>query len=149
MNRRHRSAQLAGRASVQLHTLIFFDEGDGKEDDAFILDINTSELSEPSFTVMVPRYGIEGKVKVPLSADDPNLKREPDKHRLVYENKDGTKLFLQVFDKVKIKIWVRKIQDYQRELVLDLVEPRVVAQIGKRGRGDEQITHDATKKMRQ
>ena len=149
MNRRHRSAQLAGRASVQLHTLIFFDEGDGKEDDAFILDINTSELSEPSFTVMVPRYGIEGKVKVPLSADDPNLKREPDKHRLVYENKDGTKLFLQVFDKVKIKIWVRKIQDYQRELVLDLVEPRVVAQTGKRGRGDEQITHDATKKMRQ
>eukprot|EP00985_Skeletonema_marinoi_P003582 scaffold1546_cov121-Skeletonema_marinoi.AAC.10 len=54
MNRRHRAAQLAGRASVQLHTLIFFaggEEGEGggaKEEDAYVLDVETSPNSEPS-----------------------------------------------------------------------------------------------------
>ena len=62
MNRRHRSAQLAGRASVQLHTLIFFSGDGAKEEDAYVLDVDTAEASEPSFTVMVPRYGIEGRV---------------------------------------------------------------------------------------
>jgi exosome complex exonuclease DIS3/RRP44 len=122
MNRRHRAAQLAGRASVQLHTLIFF-AGDGeKEEDAYVLDVETGDGSEPSFTVMVPRYGIEGRVKLSISADDPNLVRSPEKHRLTY--KQGTKTTnLQVLDKVKVRIWVREVQDHQRELVLDLVEP--------------------------
>jgi exosome complex exonuclease DIS3/RRP44 len=122
MNRRHRAAQLAGRASVQLHTLIFF-AGDGeKEEDAYVLDVETGDGSEPSFTVMVPRYGIEGRVKISISADDPNLVRSPEKHRLTY--KQGTKTTtLQVLDKVKVRIWVREVQDHQRELVLDLVEP--------------------------
>jgi exosome complex exonuclease DIS3/RRP44 len=122
MNRRHRAAQLAGRASVQLHTLIFF-AGDGaKEEDAYVLDVETADGSEPSFTVMVPRYGIEGRVKLSISADDPNLVRSPEEHRLTYKQGAAT-TNLQVLDKVKVRIWVREVQDHQRELVLDLVEP--------------------------
>jgi exosome complex exonuclease DIS3/RRP44 len=115
MNRRHRAAQLAGRASVQLHTLIFF-AGDGeKEEEAYVLDVETGDGSEPC-------YGIEGRVKLTISADDPNLVRSPEKHRLTY--KQGIKTTnLQVLDKVKVRIWVREVQDHQRELVLDLVEP--------------------------
>jgi exosome complex exonuclease DIS3/RRP44 len=56
MNRRHRSAQLAGRASVQLHTLIFFAGEGEKEEDAYILDIDTNESKEVSFSIMIPRY---------------------------------------------------------------------------------------------
>jgi exosome complex exonuclease DIS3/RRP44 len=122
MNRRHRAAQLAGRASVQLHTLIFF-AGDGaKEEEAYVLDVETGDGSEPSFTVMVPRYGIEGRVKLSISADDPNLVRSPEEHRLTYKQ-GTTTTTLQVLDKVKVLIWVREVQDHQRELVLDLVEP--------------------------
>jgi exosome complex exonuclease DIS3/RRP44 len=148
MNRRHRSAQLAGRASVQLHTLIFFTGDSAKEDDAYILDIDTSEVNEPSFTVIVPRYGIEGRVKIPLSADDPNLVREPEKHRLLY-NKEGTKISLQVFDKVKVKIWVREIQDHQRELVLELVQPSfTIVKATKRELQDDKHSSSKTKKRR-
>lgn len=122
MNRRHRAAQLAGRASVQLHTLIFF-AGDGaKEEDAYVLDVDTSSASEPSFTVMVPRYGIEGRVKLSVAADDPNLVRSQENHSISYEQ-GSTTTTIQVLDKVSVRIWVREIQDHQRELVVDLLEP--------------------------
>jgi len=124
MNRRHRSAQLAGRASVQLHTLIFFSGDGAKEEDAYVLDVETSEASDPSFTVIVPRYGIEGRVSLPhISADDPNLERDAEKHRLTY-NLGKRSVSVQVFDKVRVRIWVREVQEHQQELVLDLLEPQ-------------------------
>lgn len=128
MNRRHRAAQLAGRASVQLHTLIFFSGANsgGKEEDAYVLDVDTSDTAEPSFTVIVPRYGIEGRVKLPnIAADDPNLVRHVEQHRVQYKSpKTGeVTASVQVFEKVSVKIWVRTIQENQKELVLDLIEP--------------------------
>jgi len=126
MNRRHRSAQLAGRASVQLHTLIFFSgEGGEKEEDAYVLDIDTNESNEPSFTVIVPKYGIEGRVKLShLSSDDPNLVRDPKEHRLCLKDDNGEAVAsVQVFEKVRVKIWVRYVQEGHRELVLDLISP--------------------------
>ena len=127
MNRRHRSAQMAGRASVQLHTLVFFSgEGGAREEDAYILDVETEEDSKPAFRVIVPRYGIEGMVLLPIEADDKNLTRYPADHRIVYNN-SGTNISIQVFDKVRVRIWVREVQDFQRELVLDLLEPSLVS----------------------
>ena len=129
MNRRHRSAQLAGRASVQLHTLIFFsgageeeeeEEEDAKEEDAYVLDVETAQGSDPSFTVIVPRYGIEGRVVLShISPTDPKLVRDATNHKIVYD-KDVS---IQVFDRVRVKIWVRNLQDHQKELVLNLLEP--------------------------
>lgn len=118
MNRRHRSAQLAGRSSVQLHTLIFF-SGDGdREEDAYVLDVDTTS-TEPSFSVIVPRYGIEGRVR--MEGISPSL-LESDEHRLCYHGDTG-ELSIQVFDKIKVRIWVRELEDHQRELVLNLVSP--------------------------
>jgi len=129
MNRRHRAAQLAGRASVQLHTLIFFSgDNSGKEEDAYILDVDTSEGVEPSFTVIVPRYGIEGRVRLSnISANDANLVREPELHRISYKDDATGKVAtsIQVFEKVRVKIWVNIVQENQKELVVDLVEPKI------------------------
>jgi exosome complex exonuclease DIS3/RRP44 len=123
MNRRHRAAQLAGRDSVQLHTLIFF-AGDGaKEEDAYVLDVNTAKSSEPFFNVIVPRYGIEGRVKLTMNPEDPNLCRMPDQHKMAYVRSDNTTVSVQVFDRVRVRVWVNEVQDHQRELVLDLLEP--------------------------
>jgi len=118
MNRRHRAAQLAGRASVHLHTLIFFSNG-CKEEDAYVLDVETAENSDPSIRAMVPQYGIEGQVKLPVSGDDPKLIRFPRENKIIFDND----VSIQVFDKVRVKIWVRVIQAYQRELVIELVNP--------------------------
>jgi len=118
MNRRHRAAQLAGRASVQLHTLILFSDNP-QEEDGYVLDVETAEKSDPSIRVMVPQYGIEGQVKIPISHDDPKLRRLPDENRIVY----GEKISIQVFDKIRVRVWVREAQAYQRELVIDLLSP--------------------------
>lgn len=119
MNRRHRSAQLAGRSSVQLHTLIFFSGGPPKEDFGYVLDVETSPTKEKPFcAVFVPRYGIEGKVTIPIAGDDEDMERFPEEHKLVYKSNS-----IQVFDKVKVSIWVRESEDHHRELVMDLVEP--------------------------
>jgi len=135
MNRRSRGAQNAGRSSVQLHTLIFFagdDDtksaakggGDGaKEEDAYVLDVEMSPDLDPSIRVIVPRYGIEGQVKLPVSAGDSRLSRSPEVHRISFHEGDGTTSSIQVFDKVKIRIWVKVSPDHQRELILDLLEP--------------------------
>ena len=123
MNRRHRSAQLAGRASVQLHTLIFFDSAKAKEEDAYVLDVETAEKSDPSFTVIVPRYGIEGRVSLALNPDDPKLVRIPNEHKIVYDNKAS----IQVFDKVRVSISVQTDLDHQRELLIKLVDPKMVS----------------------
>lgn len=142
MNRRHRSAQLAGRASVQLHTLIFF-SGDGvKEEDAYVLDVGMEEGSAPFFAVIVPRYGIEGRAFLPqILADDPNLKRDAETHRLTYKMADKT-VSVQVFDKVRVKIWVREVQEHQKELVLDLLEPHFGA--GRREQVSQKRAADNT-----
>jgi len=121
MNRRHRAAQLAGRSSVQLHTLIFFagKEGARQQEDAYVLDVDTAEGCIPSFQVIVPRYGIEGRVKCSqIDPQDENLVRDPENFCIRY--KDTT---IQVFDKVSVKIWIRKEADQQKELVLDLISP--------------------------
>ncbi|KAL7508208.1 hypothetical protein ACHAXN_005291 [Cyclotella atomus] len=135
MNRRHRAAQLAGRASVQLHTLIFFsgdDQGEGggvKEEDAYVLDVETSDNTEPSFSVMVPRYGIEGRVRLShIATDDPCLVRDQESFSLYYKDtKSGNvQASVAVFDKVRVRIWVKKSRDH-RVLILDLLEPKVLA----------------------
>lgn len=126
MNRRHRAAQLAGRASVQLHTLLVF-SGDhaGKDEDAYVLDVETDESKEVSLAVIVPRYGIEGRVRISgLKAGDKNLTRNADKHFIAHKDPvTSIETKIQVFDKVRVKIFVNVVQETQRELVLELLEP--------------------------
>ncbi len=50
MNRRHKAAQYAQRASVNLYTLLFF-RGKVCVEEAYILTVTTDRIS-----VMVPRY---------------------------------------------------------------------------------------------
>jgi hypothetical protein len=69
--------------------------------------------------VIVPRYGIEGRVRLPhLTALDENIKRDAEKHSISHK---GTKI--QVFDKVRVRISVKVLQETQKELMLDLIQP--------------------------
>ena len=55
---------------------------------------------------MVPRYGIEGRVRLTNIGNDECLFRDPERHRLGYKDaKTGTILAsVTVFDKVRVKI---------------------------------------------
>ena len=54
MNYRHKMAQYAGRASVDLHTQLFF-RNRKVDEEAYVLAVKKNALQ-----VLIPRYGIEG-----------------------------------------------------------------------------------------
>lgn len=56
LNKRHHNAQMAGRASVELHTLIFFDNK------TVVADARITKVKANGLIVFVPKYGIEGPV---------------------------------------------------------------------------------------
>lgn len=132
---------------MQLHTLIFFSSDSAKEEDAFVLDVDTADKSEPVLRVIVPRYGIEGQVKIPVLADDPNLTRLPEQHKISYQAK-ANEFSIQVFDKIRVSIWVKQSQDYQRELMIELVSPDF--DLGKKRKGDSatNITGEKTRRSK-
>lgn len=65
LNERHHNAQMAGRASVELHTLIFF-HGRVAIADARVMKVRSNGL-----IVFVPKYGIEGPIL--LNAKQPKV----------------------------------------------------------------------------
>ena len=123
-----------------MHTLIFFSGDTAKEEDAFVLDVDTADKSEPTFRVIVPRYGIEGQVRIPVDAEDSKLERSPASHMISYQNTDR-KVSIQVFDKVQVSIWVKNSQDYKRELIIELVSPQF--ETGHRKRRNDSGSEDA------
>ncbi|GAX77417.1 hypothetical protein CEUSTIGMA_g4862.t1 [Chlamydomonas eustigma] len=75
LNKRHHNAQMAGRASVELHTLIFFN-GRTVVADARITKVKTNGL-----IVFVPKFGIEGPVYLTPSAARKNSKADAGKQK--------------------------------------------------------------------
>ncbi len=63
INYRHRMAQYAGRASVNLHTHIFF-RGRRRDETGYVLFVRQNALQ-----VMIPKYGLEGTL---FLRDDPD-----------------------------------------------------------------------------
>ena len=136
MNRRHRAAQHVQRASVQLHTLVYFTARPSTEV-AYVLSVTVEK-----FSVMVPRFGIEAAidwelVREALGADhcefDPALHKmelfssrrgEAEGAKKGKDNKKQGKLLLslQVFGKVTTCIKVRNPQSVaDRKLIVSLV----------------------------
>jgi exosome complex exonuclease DIS3/RRP44 len=120
MNRRHRAAQHVQRASVQLHTLVYFAARPSVEE-AYVLGISAHK-----FTVMIPRFGIEGSiewdvVKKTLPASE--LSFDSVLHRMtLYDVHRREIISLQVFGRVQIAIRVRCNSDVQkRKLCIALV----------------------------
>eukprot|EP00898_Chlorokybus_atmophyticus_P008814 jgi/Chlat1/8934/Chrsp94S08251 len=118
INVRHRNAQMAGRASVQLHTLIFF-RNKSVDADARVIKVRTNGI-----IVFVPKYGIEGPIYVTPHAkskgeaavtDDFTL----DEERQTVVSKDG-KIAFRVFDTLTINISVQEPQPNRPKLMLAL-----------------------------
>jgi exosome complex exonuclease DIS3/RRP44 len=143
LNVRHRNAQLAGRASVELHTLIFF------KDRQILADARVTRVKSNGLIVFVPKFGIEGPVF--LSAIDsgsgggsggsgsgvnskklktgaPTTEDVPmsdgafhfDEEKQIVSNASGS-LRYTIFDACAVKIFVQEGTGRRRTLVLELV----------------------------
>ncbi|GFR51506.1 hypothetical protein Agub_g13921 [Astrephomene gubernaculifera] len=142
LNKRHRNAQMAGRASVELHTLIFF------KSRSVIADARVTRVKANGLIVFVPKYGIEGPVYLTArdknnaasgsgsgAADGPvGQQQQPpqqqpqqrlqfllDEEAQTVTSTDGSVRFA-VFDKCAVRISVEEGEAHRRTLVLTLVD---------------------------
>ena len=119
LNLRHTMAQHAGRASVGLHTLIFF-RGRDEEEDAYVIKVR-----ENGVVVLVPRYGIEGIVYVCESGG-----HNPFSFDQAEDTLRAPGCVLRTFDKVRVRIRVNTEKAHKPKLELSIVEPQLPARAG-------------------
>lgn len=124
LNLRHRNAQLAGRASVELHTLIFF-RGKTVLADARVVKVRANGL-----LVFVPKYGIEGPVH--WDDDGAGAKLVYDEDRQHVAAADGS-LAYTIFDACAVTISVEEGFANRRTLRLRLADRATLPEAERMG----------------
>ncbi|CAH0488300.1 unnamed protein product [Peronospora farinosa] len=117
LNRRHHAAQLAGRASVTLHTVMYFQQYPTRTD-AVITKVKNNGVG-----VLLPRFGIEGMIFLCEKGeqDDEHVVRyNANCHSLTLVQKKNRTL--QVFDRVLVKVYVALTFGNRQELKMDLLD---------------------------
>ena len=97
INYKHRNAQFAGRASTDLHTYLFFKRKGETEVDAVVAGLKRTGRGDPSLSVSVPRFGVEGLVTLKDGEWEMN-----EDETVLRKVADGTTL--SVFDHVIVKV---------------------------------------------
>ncbi|BAT79018.1 hypothetical protein VIGAN_02181000 [Vigna angularis var. angularis] len=113
LNYRHRNAQHAGRASVELHTLIYF-RNRPTDTEARIVKIRSN-----GFFVFVPKYGIEGPIYL-TKARKGNGEWYVDEQQQKIKRMDGS-LSYSVLQTVQIHMEVVEPQPNRPKLQLTLI----------------------------
>jgi len=116
LNFRHKMAQYAGRASVNLHTHLFFKKRI-QDEEGYVLFVRKNALQ-----VLIPKYGLEGTVF---------LHQDQDKKQslFTYNEEEGTQtagaVTFHVFDPVIVQLSIDRSNVQHMKLSLKLVKPHV------------------------
>ncbi|CAB3364764.1 Hypothetical predicted protein [Cloeon dipterum] len=115
LNYRNRMAQYAGRASVALHTHLFF-RNKIQDEQGYILYVRKNAL-----LILIPKYGLEGTVYVAPK------KGEVLPVTFVYDEEQQTQtcgsVVFNPFDPVKVQLSLDQSDRQREKLVFKLVEP--------------------------
>ena len=119
LNHRHKMARYAARASVKLHTEIFFKDKSPVAE-GFVLFVHHNALQ-----VLIPKYGLEGMLFF-----DKNSKESGRSKVSVVPNDETPSLevegvMFRLFDRVKVRVQVEKSSIQQSKVKLYLVSPRI------------------------
>jgi len=151
LNARHRGAQLAARASVELHTVLFFKarqrrrngggKGEGGEDDdgTTVADARVVGVRANGVVVFVPKFGIEGPAFFETFDDGKDSSSSSKNSKEWTLSADGCSATdpssgkaLSVFDVVTVRISVRGGGEGsgsgRERLVLELVDRSLLAE---------------------
>ncbi|XP_005105731.1 exosome complex exonuclease RRP44 [Aplysia californica] len=116
LNFRHKMAQYAGRASVNLHTHLFFKKRI-QDEEGYVLFVRKNALQ-----VLIPKYGLEGTVFL----NDENKKSSS---IFVYNEEESTQtagdVIFHVFDPVIVQLSIDRSNVQHMKLSLKLVKPQV------------------------
>lgn len=116
LNFRHKMAQYAGRASVNLHTHLFFKKR-VQDEEGYILFVRKNALQ-----VLIPKYGLEGTVFL-------NDAHKKTSSFFVYNEEENTQnagnVAFHVFDPVIVQLSIDRSNVQHMKLSLKLVKPKI------------------------
>lgn len=122
LNFRHRMAQYAGRASVNLYTQVFFKDK-VQEEEGYILFVRENALQ-----VLLPKYGLEATLFLVEKASS-TTKAKATGPSWTYDEEKGTQtcsgVTLAQFDRVVVQVSVDASNVQHQKIVLKLVQPHV------------------------
>ena len=107
-NIRHRNSQHAGRASVELHTLVFFRKR------KIVVDARVLKVRANGLIVFVPKFGIEGPVIFHEEKNDAVL----DEDAMTVTS--GGKTW-KIFDQVTVQVEVEQLPAHRSRLLITVV----------------------------
>lgn len=119
LNFRHRMAQYAQRASVALHTQLFF-KGKIVNEEGFVISVKKNAIQ-----VLIPKYGLEGTVFVDKTVDGSAVSTQQIDF-VEGECKIAVRgRVLRVFDSVVVEISHDKSNIQRQRIVMKLVSPTI------------------------
>lgn len=116
LNFRHKMAQYAGRASVNLHTHLFFKKRI-QDEEGYVLFVRKNALQ-----VLIPKYGLEGTVFL-------NNDKNSSSNLFVYDEEENIQtagdVVFHVFDPVIVQLSIDRSNVQHMKLSLKLVKPKI------------------------
>ena len=98
INKRHRNAQFAGRASIEYYVGQVM-KNNQSDQEGYVIKVFSNGI-----VVLVPKYGVESMIKLEILGDVNSATFDEDNYSLTVVDKNGKKRTLSVFDKVDVSI---------------------------------------------
>lgn len=103
INKRHRNAQFAGRASIEYYVGQVMRNNESEQEGYIIKCFNNG------IVVLVPKFGVEGLIKLEMLGDVNSANYDEDRFELSFTDLNGKPRKVSVFDKVQVE--VKSIKD--------------------------------------
>ncbi|GME83720.1 unnamed protein product [Ambrosiozyma monospora] len=98
INKRHRNAQFAGRASIEYYVGQVMKSNESSQE-GYVIKVFSNGV-----VVLVPKFGVESLIKLEVLGDVNSAKFEEDLYKLTFKDKQGKMRSLTVFDKVTVSL---------------------------------------------
>lgn len=98
INKRHRNAQFAGRASIEYYVGQVM-KNNQSDQEGYIIKVFSNGI-----VVLVPKYGVESLIKLEVLGDVNSSSFDESNYSLTFVDKSGNKRTVSVFDKVNVSI---------------------------------------------
>lgn len=98
INKRHRNAQFAGRASIEYYV------GQVMKNNQSDQEGHVIKVFSNGIVVLVPKYGVESMIKLEILGDVNSAVFDEENYSLTFITKSGGKKTVSVFDKVEVSI---------------------------------------------
>ncbi|WPK26734.1 hypothetical protein PUMCH_004094 [Australozyma saopauloensis] len=103
INKRHRNAQFAGRASIEYYVGQVMKNNESTQEGYVMKSFNNG------IVVLVPKFGVEGMIKLEMLGDANSAAYDEEKYELSFTDFKGVSRTVGIFDKVQVA--VKSVQD--------------------------------------